>query len=668
MKNKIKRYLKYSILFIIEMIEKIEYKDISIDENDMSKKIIDDIKIYDLKIDTPQGLKPITNIYKTQPYRLYNLKLKNGLTLDCADNHIVFDQFYNQVFVKDLKIGNKIQTKFGISDVISLKKSPFKISMYDVSVQSSEHEFYSNDIISHNTTTISAFFAWYLCFHTDRNLSILANKQATAIEIVSKVTLIFRDLPFFLKPGIDNIGALGMRLDNGCQLFSQATTKTAQIGFTIHVMYMDEFAHIPNGIARDFWRSVYPTLSSSLISQCIITSTPAGMSNLFFEIWDNAVKEKNSFVATRVDYWEVAEHDNAWVQQMKLDFGLEEFAQEFELQFTVNSKLLLAGKELALMKRIERDYVYDDLERCDLDEELYRNLKWHPNFDINRDFNPLTDRFVLSIDTGEGKLDQEVKDNDYNIINIYQIRMKSIAQLRRLRKDQLYLKNMFMLVQVGLFRDNNKDDEVCAKIARSLIFDQIGLEMCTLLIEMNFNGKNFLTHFSNHPKYEDSVILYTHHTTPMPGQTPIPKKPGFKVTSDKEFYCKLGKNLIRDNIIINSEHNTIMEFSSFGKDKNGKYKGLGNHDDAVMSALNVSRLYNDESYEWMLEDFIEDLPSSQNKSFIMLLLEKLEETEETDDGTFDAMYGSNPEEIYKNIEKLMSPTSSHSSMSTSWSK
>jgi hypothetical protein len=111
-----------------------------------------------------------------------------------------------------------------------------------------------------------------------------------------------------------------------------------------------------------------------------------------------------------------------------------------------------------------------------------------------------------------------------------------------------------------------------------------------------------------------------------------------------------------------------LEFASFGKDKNGKYKGLGSHDDAVMSSLNVSRLYNDETYEWMLEEFIEDLPVSQNKSFILLLLEKLEETEETDDGLFDAMYGSNPEEIYKNIEKLMGPQTSHSSMSTSWSK
>ncbi len=159
------------------------------------------------------------------------------------------------------------------------------------------------------TTTIAAFFAWYLCFHTDRNLLILANKQATTTEIVSKVADVFRGLPFFLKPGIREMQKLGLKLDNGCMLTSQATTKTAAIGFAIHVLYVDEFAHIPPTSIRQFWRSVYPTLSSSLISQCIISSTPDGMDNLFYELWDKSVKKKNTFYNKRVDWWEVPGHD-----------------------------------------------------------------------------------------------------------------------------------------------------------------------------------------------------------------------------------------------------------------------------------------------------------------------------------------------------------------------
>jgi len=134
------------------------------------------------------------------------------------------------------------------------------------------------------TTTIAAYFAWYLCFHTDRNLAILANKFATTTEIVSKVMYVFKGLPFFMKPGIIGAGATGMRLDNGCLLTSQATTKTAVLGFAIHVLYIDEFAHIQQNTAREFWRAVYPTLSASIVSQCILSSTPYGQDNLFFEL------------------------------------------------------------------------------------------------------------------------------------------------------------------------------------------------------------------------------------------------------------------------------------------------------------------------------------------------------------------------------------------------
>ncbi|MCK9446509.1 terminase family protein, partial [bacterium] len=246
-----KTTLKYIILFLIQLIEKWEYRHMSLDENDIQKKILDTILLSNLKIDTPQGFKPIKEIHKTQPYQLWKIETENGLSLECADKHIIFNNQGEQTFVKDLRIGHYIKTKNGLDKILSIKRLPFKVSMFDVTVDSYEHEFYSNDIVSHNTTTISAYFAWYLCFHNDRNLAILANKQATAFEIVNKVTDVFKGLPFFLKPGITSIGAGGMRLDNGCFLMSQATTKTAQIGFTIHVLYADEFAHIQKNIATE---------------------------------------------------------------------------------------------------------------------------------------------------------------------------------------------------------------------------------------------------------------------------------------------------------------------------------------------------------------------------------------------------------------------------------
>jgi hypothetical protein len=403
---------------------------------------------------------------------------------------------------------------------------------------------------------------------------------------------------------------------------------------------MDEFAHIQNNIARDFWRSVYPTLSSSLISQCIISSTPNGQNNLFFELWDKSIKGLNSFINHRVDYWEVPGHSDAWATQMKKDFGEEEFAQEYELQFNVNSKLLLAASHLAFMKRIEQEYVFKELSKTKLDEELYRNLRWRPDFDPDADFDPLKDFFVFSIDTSEGKEEGEKKDTDFNVAKIYKIELKSLRALRKLRTDELQLKNMIRLREVGIYRDNLKDDANMAKVCRTLVFDQFCPDLCRVLIEMNFNGKNFLTHFSmNNDKYYDDIVMHTYHTKPIPGEKPPPKKAGFKVTKDKEHFCKLGKKLIGERTIVPNDTETVREFSSFGKDKKGSYKGLGCHDDTCMATLNISRLYESDGYEDLLYDFIENHPECVQRTKILELLKMDSEVNQyIDDGMFNALY------------------------------
>jgi hypothetical protein len=489
------------------------------------------------------------------------------------------------------------------------------------------------------TTTVAAYFSWYMCFHNDRNLAILANKQDTAYEIVSKVKDVFRGLPFFLKPGIVSIGAGGMVLDNGCKLLSQATTKTAQIGYTIHVLYADEFAHIQANIVNDFWRSVYPTLASSEISQCIISSTPASEYDLFFEIWSKAIKGENSFIPVRVDYNEVPEHDDEWVKKMKADFGPERFAQEFELLFNRGDSLLLGAHDFNFLKKIETNYEFQDLNKTDLDESLYRNLLWHPKFDPNEEFDKKITRFVLSVDTGEGKNDDEIKDNDYNVCNIFKLEVRSLSQLKKLRKDEYKLKNMFRLFQVGLYRDNIKDEENCAKVTRSLVFDQFGEDLCRVLIEMNFNGKHFLDKFSQHDKFDDLVVLHTYHTKPIIGEKlPHRKKAGFKVGQDKEFFAKIGKRLISRQLVVINESETAREFRGFGKDSKGKYRGIGVHDDIAMSTLNVSRLYEENEYEEWLYDLFEDMPASPIKKLMGELIEKFVDEGEVNDDLYKAMY------------------------------
>lgn len=648
-----KKILKHIILFLIQLIEKWEYSNLELNENDDSKKILETIPLEDIEIETDNGFKPVSKIHKTQPYTVWRIDLENGMFLEGANNHIVFDSLYNQIFIKDLNINDVIQTKEGPSKILKINKYSQRVSMYDITVDSNDHRFYSNGILSHNTTTIAAFFAWYMCFHTDRNLAILANKQATTTEIVSKVIQVFKGLPFFLKPGIENAGALGMRLDNGCMLTSQATTGTAQIGFTIHVLYIDEFAHIHPNITGEFWRSVYPTLSSSKISQCIITSTPNGKDNLFYNIWDKSVRGKNSFVNKRVDYWEVPGHDDVWAQQTKDNFGEEFFAQEFDLKFDVKQNTLLSSSQLNWIKRLSNLYEYNfkELEKSELDSELYENLKWRNDFDPNDNFNEKNDRFIISIDIAEGKDEDETKDSDYNIASIHRIKLKSLAKLRKLRKDEHQVHNMFYIDQIGVYRDNYKDEDILAKVCKAITYEQFNEEIVKLVVEMNFNGKAFLKEFSTHDKYHDALVMRSYHTAPVPGQKPPRKKAGFKVRSDKDYFCKLGKKLIRNKTLIPTEEETVSEFKSFGKIKSS-WKGIAKHDDLVMAELNIARLYEEVEYQDWLYDFLDMLPDSQEKRYALELLKEPYDPNEVDDKTWASLY-SDDKIDNKDLEKLI---------------
>ena len=508
------------------------------------------------------------------------------------------------------------------------------------------------------TTTIAAYFAWYLCFHTDRNTAILANKQVTTTEIVDKVMQVFKGLPFFMKPGIISYGKLGMRLDNGCMLTSQATTKTAVLGFAIHVLYIDEFAHIQQNIAREFWRAVYPTLSSSIVSQCIISSTPYGQDNLFFELWDKAVRGLNSFYWKRVDYWEIPEHNDAWAEKMKRDFGEDEFAQEFELKFDIKTNTLLEGSNLKWLHKLSKIYSYEykELTKTKLDSELYENLQWRKDFDPNKDIDLKTDRFIISLDIAEGKDIDENKDNDYNVASIHQIKLKSLSKLRKLRKDECKIENLFRIEQIGLYRDNVKDESILAKVTKAIIFDQFKADICRLVIEMNFNGKSCLNEFSNHDNFYDDLVMHSYHTAPVPGEKPPRKKAGFKVKSDKDFFSKLGKRLISERTLVPTEEETYYEFNSFGKSKDGKYKGIARHDDTVMAELNIARFYYEPEYKDWLYDFLEELPDSPSKRYATEILKEPFDNNDVSDEMFNSLYKADDDS--KTISEIFNLNSS----------
>jgi len=290
---------------LIQLIEKIEYKNLSLDEDDINKKILNSISVLDIRVKTDTGYEKLTDLYLTQPYRNYVLTT-DRYELRCADNHIVFDKNYNEVFVKDLKIDDLIWTESGLEKVKSLSLDSFKSSMFDVTVDHPNHRLYTNGILSHNTISSSIFMLHTILFNNDKNIMIVANKGDTAVEIVDKIKSIYTLLPFFLKPGIKTWNQKSLTFENGCRIKTSARTKTPAIGFTIDVLYLDEFAHIPSNIIEPYYTAAFPTVSAVQNSKIIITSTPNGM-NLFHKLLTDAERPdgdplKNNYKPMRV-YW-----------------------------------------------------------------------------------------------------------------------------------------------------------------------------------------------------------------------------------------------------------------------------------------------------------------------------------------------------------------------------
>ena len=455
------------------------------------------------------------------------------------------------------------------------------------------------------TVTSAIFITWYLLFNVDKNVIVLANKGATAAEILDKIKSTIKGLPFFLKPGIDQNNVMTMRFDNGCRLMGQATTKTAAIGFTIHLAYMDEFAHIQQSFIEPFYRSVYPTISASQISRVIITSTPNGR-NKFWEIYQGAVEKKNEYHALRVDWWQVPGRDEKWKAKEISQLGSEElFNQEYGNQFLAGDKLLLGGDALRAMKKRVKKYVWKELmdfEYADID---YKNLTWHPDFNVDL-IDKEKDRFIFSIDIADGV------GKDFSVINIFKVLPMSQASIRKMRRDRVEDESdLFRLYQVGIFRANKADVDELAKICDILIFKIMSVEAVRIALEMNFKGDLFVEKLSKNDDFYEEIFLHTKHNEKTNHYSL-----GIKIHKhNKIFFCREFRKLILEKRIVLNEQFTFDEMNDFGINNKGTYSSQSGHDDIAMTSVNTVPFILSDTFSEVVEE-IHDSVDPQIRSEI----------------------------------------------------
>ena len=600
-KLKSKEILKKIILYLIERIERFEYRNMNLDEYDISKKIIDSIDISDenIQVLSHDGYHTVTHVHKTQPYTIYELVLDSGDRLMCADNHIVFCEGFEQKFVKDLTSSDFVMTKNGISRVAAVRKTDHKVSMYDITVDSEDHSYYTNDILSHNTVIAAVFLLHNTIFNVDRNVGIAANKLVTAVEIMDKIREMMDHLPFFLKPGIKVNNQQKMFFDNGCSITAQATTEKSFIGFTIHTLYLDEFAHVEPHILESFYENVMPTVSSMEDSKIIITSTPNGY-NLFQRLYEDAVEGRNSYHPVRVDWWQVPGRDDAWREKMVHDCGgEEEFMRQYGNSFLSTGNTLLSPESLAKIQRNRVRYVKRDLIELERNwEDEYVDLLFHPDFNVEDLKNP-NKRWVMSLDLSEGG------GGDDSVMNLFEMKPKNKELIKKVCDIDQDIKksDYFQLVQVGRFKSNVTALEKMAKLVYIMTPMIINPDTIRIVCEYNTYGATFMQYlqlvFGEKNEFDMSTILKFAHNT----ESNV-KKYGLKVRNDnKPVLCINLKWLIANDNMIVSDFDTVGQFETFVK-VGSTWKAGKDKDDLAMSCVDAGAIFEHPYFDVMMEEIL----------------------------------------------------------------
>lgn len=446
------------------------------------------------------------------------------------------------------------------------------------------------------TVTASIFNAWYLTFNYDKTTLLLANKSESTKEIIDKAKVVIENLPFFMKPGIIKYDVMNVRADNGCRLVGQSTTAKSGIGFTIHNLYLDEFAHVHPTIVDSFYENVYPTLSASKISRINITSTPNGF-NKFYEIYAEAEKGNNEYKPTRIDWWQHPDRDDNWYKRELGNLGSEDaFNRQYGNEFTSSSTLLLSP---GTMKTIRKDakkfewYDFEEFENIHIDTKGY--LAFHPDFDPE-DAGASDRYYMFSVDIAEGN------GGDSSVINMFEVEAMEDQDIENfVSPGAMY--DFFKLNQIGVFRSNEHPIEDFAKILYTLAIDIFNSENTKLIIEYNTYGsiliKYLSTVFPGRNDFEDEMILRFKHR-----HDARTLGPGIKLKSDnKSVFCQNFRKQIEMNRISISDIETVQEASLFGVLKNGSYGAQMGHDDTIMTAIIATEFFGTNDYA----DYVEEL-------------------------------------------------------------
>ena len=399
---------------------------------------------------------------------------------------------------------------------------------------------------SGKSTTTCGFILWYILFHEDKTVALLANKGETAREILSRIQLAYQHLPKWLQQGVLEWNKGSFALENNSRVLATATSANNIRGFTINLLFIDEAAFIENW--DEFFTSVYPTISSGNDTKIVLVSTPNGL-NHFYKIWDLAREDRNGYKPILVHWTEVPGRDEKWRLETlgAMNFDTEKFAQEYECEFQGSSGTLIAGWKLKELK-----YMNPIVQRDDL-TQYYPPMPNH--------------NYVVVADVSRGK------GLDYSAFHVFDVTTMPYQQACVFRS------NLITPMDYA---------EVMSRVARSY-------NNASVLVEINDIGEQVAVIMHQDLEYDN--MLFTENAG-MKGKritsgfgSNVDK--GIRTTKTvKSIGCSLLKLLIEQNQLIVNDFNSIAELSTFSKKGTSYEAEAGNHDDLVMGLVLFAWLSN----------------------------------------------------------------------------
>jgi hypothetical protein len=200
----------------------------------------------------------------------------------------------------------------------------------------------------------ASFIAWLMLFHRNKNVLVMATKADTAKNIVKKVRIAIKKLPFWLQ--ISRITAdnkLSLELENGSQVKAIASSDDAGRSEALSLLVIDEAAFVKN--LEELWTGLIPTVSAG--GKIIVLSTPNGTGNLFHKLFTDAMTGLNEFFHTKLMWWVHPERisdltddpdrpgfkTSSWyrAELKKTNMSPRQVAQELECNFNASGETFL---------------------------------------------------------------------------------------------------------------------------------------------------------------------------------------------------------------------------------------------------------------------------------------------------------------------------------------